>query len=242
MTTTAAIHNGKALAIVYDAGRMGVPDAKYFDIEYWRAQQALTDVAVGRGNTWYINAPFGPVVLRHYLRGGWAARVSREHYIFTTVHRSRPFREFHILVDLLGLDLPVPVPVAALCRHKGILSSGALITQTISGAQTLADILPGTGSARANNAVPWAEIGECIRRFHTAGVWHADLNARNIMLDAVQRVYLIDFDHSRLTVGKAINGEGNLNRLKRSLDKLWPASHINDLQPAWDRLKSGYDG
>jgi len=237
----AATHKEKTLAIVHDTGCMAVPDTKYFDMTYWRSQQALSGVAAGRGNAWFINAPFGPVVLRQYLRGGWAARVSREQYFFTTVQSSRPFREFHILAALLELGLPVPRPVAALCIHKGFLSSGALLTATISGATTLADTLPGAGSRGVNIEAPWGSIGRCIRKFHKAGVWHADLNARNILLDSAQQVYLIDFDRARLTASKAINGEGNLNRLKRSLSKLWPVSDSQALHPAWEQLMAGYD-
>ena len=236
----AAIHKEKTLAIIYDDTHTALPDAKYFDIAYWRSQQALEDIAVGRGNTWFLNAPFGPVVLRHYLRGGWAARVSRDRYFFTSIDNSRPFREFQILAAMLELDLPVPKPVAALCRHKGLMSSGALLTGTIAGAQTLADFLPGGGSFNENTVVPWVNIGKCIRRFHNAGVWHADLNARNILLDSSSQVYLIDFDRARLTPSRAVNGEGNLNRLKRSLRKLWPTSHSQTLQPAWDQIKAGY--
>jgi len=237
----AAIHKEKTLAIIYDDTRIASPDAKFFDLAYWRSQQALKNVAAGRGNTWFINAPFGQVVLRDYLRGGWAARVSRDHYFFTSIHSSRPFREFKILAAMLEMDLPVPRPFAALCRHRSMLSSGSLLTGTITGAQTLADFLPGGGYFNEDTVLPWANIGKCIRRFHNAGVWHADLNARNILLDPEQRVYLIDFDRARLTPSKVVKGEGNLNRLMRSLKKLWSTPHSQALQSAWDQLQVGYD-
>lgn len=234
------LHKANALAIAYDAEGMDLPAAKYFDSEYWRSEGALTGAAVGRGNSWFIDAPFGPVVLRQYLRGGWVARVSHNHYFFTTIHRSRPIREFFILASLVDLGLPVPRPVAALCKHKGILSSGALITETIAEAQTLADILPGAESEPAYGDVPWASIGKCMRKFHNAGLWHADLNARNILLDSARQVYLIDFDRARLTPGRRAHGKRNLSRLKRSLTKLWPETQVSALQPAWDQLMVGY--
>jgi len=234
------VHKEKALAIAYDAERIELPDAKYFDAEYWRSQRTLTGAAVGRGSSWFIDAPFGPVVLRQYLRGGWVARVSHKHYFFTTIYRSRPIREFFILASLVDLGLPVPRPIAALCRHKGILSSGALITETIEGAQTLADILPGARSEPAVGDELWVSIGKCIRKFHNAGLWHADLNARNILLDSARQVYVIDFDRARLTPAKKVHGKRNLNRLKRSLTKLWPETQLSALQPAWDHLRAGY--
>lgn len=240
METT--IHKQKSLAIVYDASLLATPDVDWFNIDFWRSRQALTGEAVGRGSAWYINAPFGPVVLRHYLRGGWAAKFSHQSYLFTTVSRSRPFREYHLLADLFEQGLPVPRPVAALCEFRGLISSGALLTAVIPSAQTLADILPGQSGDPDPIPDLWERIGKCIRQFHDAGVWHADLNARNILLDAGLRVFLIDLDRARFTPGNRVNGEGNLTRLKRSLTKLWPAEARSALPQAWAQLEAGYHG
>ena len=230
------VHKDQSLAIIYDASRMEVPAAEIFTVEYWAARNALQGGAIGRGSAWFIDAPFGPAVLRQYLRGGWAAKLSRSAYFFSTVESSRPFREFNVLVSLHELGLPVPRPLAALCEHRGVISSGALMTARIEGAQTLADLLPGD-----NTTVElWADVGRCIRRFHRAGVWHADLNARNILLDAENRVYLIDFDRARLTPEKAVKGENNLARLKRSLERFWPASQAAKLDSAWESLMGAY--
>ena len=184
------VHKAPSLAIIYDASRMDVPVAETFTPEYWEAHNALQGEAIGRGSAWFIDAPFGPVVLRQYLRGGWAAKLSHSRYLFTTIERSRPFLEFNVLASLHELKLPVPRPLAALCEHQGVLSSGALMTERIEGAQTLADLLPGATDTQ------WADVGQCIRRFHQAGVWHADLNARNILFDAQSRVFLLDFDRA----------------------------------------------
>ncbi len=232
------VHKDSSLSIVYDASRMQLPAAELFEAGYWERRNALQGQATGRGSAWFIDTPFGPVVLRKYLRGGWAAKVSHEHYFFLTVANARPFREFSVLASLYELDLPVPRPVAALCKHRGLLASGAIMTRRIEGVQTLADVLPGADS----RARLWADVGKCIRRFHNAGVWHADLNARNILLDAHSGIFLIDFDRARFTPGKAVNGKNNLSRLKRSLAKLWPAARTAALQPAWTQLLAAYDG
>jgi 3-deoxy-D-manno-octulosonic acid kinase len=235
-------HKQKSLAIVYDASLMDGPEVEWFNVDFWRSRQALTGEAVGRGSAWYINAPFGSVVLRQYLRGGWAAKLSHQNYFFTTVSRSRPFREYHLLAALYEQGLPVPRPVAALCEFRGLISSGALLTACIPCAQTLADVLPGQSDDPHAMSDIWARVGKCIRQFHDAGVWHADLNARNILLDAELRVFLIDLDRARFTPGKRVNGEGNLTRLKRSLVKLWPSEARSALQQAWTQLETGYYG
>ena len=236
------IRKENSTAIVYDANLLETPAVEYFSVDHWASKQALVGEAVGRGSAWFINTASGPVVLRQYLRGGWVAKISRQSYFFTTVSRSRPFREYHLLADLYDLDLPVPKPVAALCEFHGIISSGALMTVRIASARTLADVLPGNNGGDHIDADCWAGIGHCIRRFHDAGVWHADLNARNILLDADLQVFLIDFDRARFTPGKAINGEGNLKRLKRSLSKLWPTDELSAMHSAWAQLKAAYYG
>lgn len=232
------IHREKSCAIAYDASLMDVPGVAYFSVDFWRSRQAISGQAVGRGNAWFIETPHGPVVLRHYLRGGWAATFSRQSYFFTGVSRSRPFREYHLLAELHALGLPVPRPVAALCEHHGVISTGAIMTVCIAASITLADILAGDDHVEGL----WTRVGKCIRRFHDAGVWHADLNARNILLDADHQVFLIDFDRSRFRPGRPVNGEGNLNRLKRSLVKLWPEENRSELQMAWTELSAAYDG
>jgi len=236
------IHIEKSLAIVFDADRIKSPDAQYFDIDYWQSQKAVSGAAKGRGNSWFINAPFGNVVLRQYLRGGWAARLSRDQYFYTGLEQSRPFKEFSTLVALLNLGLPVSRPVAALCKHQGLLSSGALITETLPDTRTLADELPDKKGEPVFEPRVWWNAGRCIRQFHDAGVWHADLNARNILINSNQGVFLIDFDRARYQVGEMVNGESNLRRLKRSLNKLCPVSQLAFLAPAWAELKAGYDG
>ena len=230
-------HKEKSFAIAYDASLMDVPGVDYFSVNFWRSQQAITGEAIGRGSAWFIETPHGPVVLRHYLRGGWAAKFSRQGYLFTGVSRSRPFREYHLLVDLHTKGLPVPRPVAALCQHHGMVSTGAIMTSCITSSETLADILMGESLVEGI----WASVGKCIRRFHDAGVWHADLNARNILLDKAHQVFLIDFDRARYSPGKPVNPEGNLNRLKRSMVKLWPTRDMSAVRLAWAELKAGYD-
>lgn len=232
----------KSFAIAYDASCVDRPGVEIFSPEFWESRRAVSGEAVGRGSAWFIDAPFGRVVLRQYLRGGWVAKLNRQGYFFTTVERSRPIREFNILTRLYEQGLTVPRPVAALCEHHGLISTGSIITARIPGARTLVDFFPGNRSGLAPGANFWKSVGECIRRFHNAGVWHADLNARNILLDEEMRVHLIDLDRARYTPGQPVNGKRNLERLKRSLDKLWPVDGAEELQAAWLQLRAAYHG
>jgi len=236
------IHNEQSVDIVYDASLMEAPGKEYFSIDYWKSRHALVGEALGRGSAWFIDSPSGPVVLRQYLRGGWVAKFNRQSYFFSTVSRSRPFREYHILAALFQQGLPVPRPVAAMCEHHGLVSTGAIMTARIASVKTLADMLPGNDGMSDLDVFAWKNVGRCIRRFHDAGVWHADLNARNILLDAESGVFLIDFDRARYTPGTRVKGEGNLNRLKRSIVKFWRADKLSAMNTAWTQLEAGYHG
>ena len=131
--------------------------------------------------------------------------------------------------------LRVPVPVAALCQRTGPAYRGALITRRIAPARALADRLDDPG-------LDWREVGRQLRGFHNAGVRHADLNARNILLhDQDQQLWLLDFDRSRYRPGKPVDGQRNLARLRRSLLKFWPGQPA-ELETSWKSLVRGYRG
>jgi 3-deoxy-D-manno-octulosonic acid kinase len=241
-----AIHEEESLAIIYDRSQMDLPAAEHFTAGYWQDRNAVRGQAIGRGSAWFIDTSYGSIVLRQYLRGGWIAKISHEHYIFTGVSTSRPFREFKVLATLYELGLPVPRPVAAICKHRGILSTGTIMTARVDGARSLAELLSSTDITQGQWPRQWhgrwADVGRCIHRFHSAGLWHADLNAGNILIDGDSSVYLIDFDRARFTPGVPVNGKNNLSRLNRSLVKLWPESDLSTLHTAWDLLMKAYHG
>jgi 3-deoxy-D-manno-octulosonic acid kinase len=184
-----------------------------------------------------VESDAGPAVLRPYLRGGWPRHLSRDRYVFTGYARSRPLREFNVLVGLQGMGLPAPAPLAALCVRRGPWYTGALLMSRIDAEATLAERL---GDAYAADGL-WARVGACVRRFHDAGLWHADLNVRNVLLGAGEAVSLIDFDRARLTPGRAVQGMGNLERLRRSVAKEWPGASAS-MARAWSSLEGGYGG
>lgn len=231
-------HTLSSAVIVYDADRLAAPTGDWFDPEWWAARGRRGASAPGRGRAWMVDSDAGAAVLRPYLRGGWPRHLSRDRYLFTGYARSRPVREFHVLADLQRLALPAPAPLAALCRRHGPWYTGALLMSRIEAAATLADRL----GARYADDVLWARVGACIRRFHDAGAWHADLNVRNVLLADDGAVSLIDFDRARLTPGKPVDGRGNLERLRRSMAKEWPEAPEGSLERAWAGLEGGYHG
>ena len=230
-------HTQNRHVIVYDADRIPEPQLRLMDPAYWEGKGAVSGQAAGRGNTLLLETPFGPAVLRRYLRGGWPARISRDRYLYSGLHRSRPIREFNILRQLAEKGLPCPVPLAASCDRGLISYRGALLMEEIRDVAPLVDFL---GSAQSGAAL-WADVGACIHAFHQAGVHHADLNARNLLVNrSTGEVFLVDFDRCTLNPGIVVDGKSNLARLKRSLSKLWPWNDPDTLQACWQALLDGY--
>ena len=216
-------HKQDSRVIVYDADLIQQPGAHLFVAETWERSGNVVGQAPGRSRALFLETGFGPAVLRHYLRGGWAAYLSRDRYVYTGLERSRPIAEFHMLDRLHKLGLPVPRPLAAQCAREGFIYSGDLMTRRLLDVIPLAD-LPET---RHNDPAMWIATGACIRQFHDRGLVHADLNARNILVGSASTVYLIDFDRAQIRQGARNLFEANLRRLQRSLRKC-----------AQDRLKA----
>lgn len=223
-------------AIVYDANRVSQPDADLFDPQYWLQRGAVGDRAMGRGNALFLDTPYGPAVLREYLRGGFAASFSRDRYVFSGYSRSRPVLEANLIAQLFALGLPVPRVIGGMCLRQGITYSGALLTQLIPAARTLADLM---GGLTGQDPI-WSAIGRCLRRFHAAGVYHADLNARNILIDEHQMVWLIDFDRGRILKPGDVRLQHTLQRLLRSLRK-HASLPDSELEMCWQQLMLAYN-
>ena len=229
-------HKEQSALIVYDADSVQQPGRALFDPSFWERRGALLGTAEGRGSALLLETDFGPAVLKRYLRGGWAARFSRDRYLFTGYSRARPLAEFTTLLSLSAAGLPVPQPLAALCRRSAIVYRGSLLTRRIMPAETFADRF-GRGE---DDAELWRRVGSCIRRFHDHGVVHADLNARNILIGDEGEVHLIDFDRARFAA-KPRAFRANLARLQRSVAKLWPKTRPGEVRRCWQQLLAGYD-
>lgn len=234
----ARTHKQDNLLIVYDAEHIRHPGVHLFDPGYWEQQGALAGKATGRGRVLLLDTEFAPAVLKQYLRGGWAARVSRDRYVFSGYERSRPMMEFKVLGQLSAAGLPAPEPLAAICQREGKLYSGWLMTRRILHAEPLADLI----AIRRGDSLMWRNTGACIRRFHDFGLVHADLNARNILVGEGDSIHLVDFDRSRIRKGDSRAYGANLRRLHRSLEKTWPDSYREQLESCWNLLQEGYDG
>lgn len=213
------VREGTAGAILFDAAASPQVDDDWFAPDYWRARGALRTQTGGRGGVAIIDTPAGECVLRHYRRGGLVAKWMGDRYLWAGAERSRGFAEFRLLADMIRQGLPVPGVVAARYRRHGLFYTADLMTRRIPDASTLAECL---AAGRFDGEL--AElVGALVARFHRAGIWHADLNAHNILVTATE-LYLIDFDRGEQRRPAEGWRLANLQRLRRSLIKLGAAA------------------
>ncbi|WP_165857689.1 3-deoxy-D-manno-octulosonic acid kinase [Marinobacter sp. JSM 1782161] len=209
--------------------------AQWFDPAFW-SDRAVPVGSGGRGSAWFVESPVGPLVLRFYRRGGMVAAVSDSSYLFTGEQRVRSFAEFELLKTLSEDGLPVPKPVAATYRRRNHLWYQASIL-----IERIVDAVPMPDADALDSTELWTAVGQTIRRFHDHGVDHVDLNCDNILIRG-DSVTLIDFDRCRLrnTAGGSDWRQGNLDRLRRSVDKRCGRFSDARRDALWSALVDGY--
>lgn len=212
---------------LFDSAMLREPTADWFDPR--SPSLGAVPVAVGgRAAAWFVTVQGRAAVLKHYRRGGLVARLIRDRYFWRGDDASRSFAEFDLLRKLWLAGLPVPRPLAGAIWRTGLTYRAAILTERIRDAATLAEI---------SDPAIWYESGVVIAGMHRLGVWHADLNVFNVLVDPGSRVWLIDFDKGRIGVLTAAQRAGNLARLLRSVRKVLPEREAT----CWTALVAGYD-
>lgn len=213
-------------SIVFDPVRLRQAGPELLDAGHYGVA-AVPVRAGGRGAAWFVRAGHADAVLRHYCRGGLAAKLSRDRYAWLGEARVRSLAEFRLLSELRAENLPVPAPLLAGYWRRGLSYRAAILVERIPSVRPLADWLDPTAGPS-----PWAAVGAMLARFHRAGLDHADLNAHNVLVDADGKPWLIDFDRCRRRTGSHWR-QANLQRLERSLAKLSKGD---------DRWRPGFEG
>jgi 3-deoxy-D-manno-octulosonic acid kinase len=218
--------------ILYDASLANHIEEAWFDPASWPGAPRVQ----GRGVTLFIRCAGEDWVLRHYHRGGQAARISSDAFAWTGEARTRCFREWRLLAQLRAAGLPVPCPVAARYLRRGLLYRADLITRRIPDVMPLSAVLAAGPLPQAL----WRGVGACIGRFHAAGVFHADLNAHNVQVNDRGEVFLLVFDRGRIMARSGAWRRRNLARLHRSLVKVAATAARGFGAAEWSALLAGY--
>ena len=131
----------------------------------------------------------------------------------------RPLQELRAVQAARAAGVSVPEPLAVVARAAGPFYRLSVVSREIEGASnllSLAGTLPPAGKRDL-----LCRVADEMRRLHEAGVYHADLTMKNILV-AGPSVFIIDLDKARL-LGRRDDrlDVGNLSRLNRSIVKLF---------------------
>jgi tRNA A-37 threonylcarbamoyl transferase component Bud32 len=223
------------MRVIYDSSLLSQIPEDFFKPQVFAGVAEIHGKAMGRGEALFFSHSDHKLVLRHFCRGGFVRHFVADRYPGIRAAASRSFREWRLLADLHSQGLPVPRPVAASFCPAGLFYRADLVTRQIEDVRPLSamllDQLP---------AALWTALGSTLRRFHDAQVFHADLNAHNILIDQQQQASLIDFDRGAVRAGQGWK-QANLKRLHRSMRKLTVGTPVEEAMPVgWQQLLAGY--
>ncbi len=170
-------------------------------------------------------------IIRRHLRGGMMRRLFNDRYLLC----NRPLREFEAHREVAARGVVAPLPLGVRWERRGLWYRGALATELLAGADLDAYLQDATVSWD-NKAAMLRQCGALVRHMHDQGVYHADLQLKNIFIGSGGPV-LLDFDRARLGASVSRIGRArNLLRLRRSFEKRgWPPGYF-------EFLVEGYGG
>lgn len=167
--------------------------------------------------------PFG--LIRHYQRGGFIRHLLRDLYW----GKERFFSEVRVADRALRGGVPTAEVLALRTEGAGWgFCRADLMTREIENSLDLDGYLRSARPGGFDKALPAKKkvtlsVAALLRQMHKTGLFHADLNLKNILLRFSMnelKTYVIDLDRARievpLTKQKRVR---NLTRLYRSLEK-----------------------
>jgi hypothetical protein len=173
--------------------------------------------AHGRATHFSYRPRRGPVrvFVRNAVRGGALGALLGGLYLGIR----RPVRELLAAAAARRAGVNVPEPLAVRATRVGCLFwRFTLVAREIENASNLLMLADGLEPARKRDLL--CRVADEMRRLHEAGVYHADLTLKNILLSGPD-VFIIDLDKATLAAGRTRSLDvRNLARLNRSVEKL----------------------
>ncbi|HXQ77371.1 MAG TPA: lipopolysaccharide kinase InaA family protein [Gemmatimonadaceae bacterium] len=185
-----------------------------------RQQDAVT--LMGRAPVFAVNLPgnCGRVVVRHNMRGGWMARISRDLFVLPT----RGFRELIASLRLRASGVSTPEVIAYVSYPLNVfLRRSDVATREIPNGHDLSVALAEVTDHDHRRMVLDAVV-KLLNALTHAGAYHQDLNLKNILLTAGSGpgldAHVLDVDRVQFSSpGSPLVARANVDRLIRSLRK-----------------------
>ena len=235
---TETVERTPAGAILYDRQIITeISEARFRPAGWLHAEPVSGTLgSAGRGNTMYVGNVPRQFVLRHFMRGGLVGKLVRDVYVWNGEDNTRPFAEWRLLAKMAEKGLRVPRPAAARYRRRGLLYTADIITVRIPNVVPLSAAI----ATKAQSADFWESLGRAVHEFHAHGVYHADMNAYNLQIDADGDLWMLDFDRGKL-LPPGHWQQRTLSRLHRSLEKIVTLNPKLHFRPEnWEEFLSGY--
>ena len=156
----------------------------------------------------------GPVVIKHYRRGGLVRHFIKQRYL--KLGKTRAQREFELLDLVARLGTSVPQPIAY--AHRGRLFYRAwLVTRAIDQPISLASL---SLQDEKKTITVMKSVIEQIASLIQNDILHIDLHPGNVAVDTAGKVYLLDFDKGSIYYGSRQKLKNRyLTRWQRAVSK-----------------------
>jgi len=156
-----------------------------------------------------------------------------------------PASEANAAAEARFRGIPTPSVVAGAVYPAGLFYRADLVTEEIPRAADLASVLFGSDDPPVDPETALTAAGTLVRRLEKAGVFHPDLNAKNIVLQPVEegaRAHLVDLDRCCPRVrGVPAPAHPMRRRLERSLRKFEGRAGRSLPAGAWSALQRGFE-
>lgn len=172
------------------------------------------------------------VLLKLYSHGGFFKYFFPKYYFIS----NRFLHELQLYTDILKDNLPAPDYLGGFWMKRFGFYKCGVITRFISDTTTLENYLNDNFVSIEDKYDILIKCGKILRDMHDIGVFHGDLQIRNILIHPLEKaIYLIDFDKAKKMHSlNLFQRSQNLLRLKRSFIK----RNINIVY--FDTLVTGY--
>jgi 3-deoxy-D-manno-octulosonic acid kinase len=174
------------------------------------------------------------MVVRTLVHGGIFRYITGKNFISP----NRTIRELEVSAYLASQGIPTPEILSVRLIKGWFFYSIDVVSRLVPDST---DLLVYFEKDREDCRELFRKAGILTRKIHELGVYHTDLHIKNILLDSMGDLWVLDLDKAyHVALLPEFMKKMNINRFMRSVKK-WQAKGIIYLQPDWQQhFMNGY--